>query len=686
MDKAFERVLYGIGWAFGLLIRWTFIGLYRLVVYGIFRYQRAHPADFHVSDELRFEHTLITCGSGWGKTQLLQHLILQDLPPVATGLSSVVVMDSQGDMIRKILRLAELSPARYQVATAEPQSPDISFWPLLNVVLVFFSHCLSVGAIIFIASLSLSPPTLPTHLATDQEISAKCVAQVGWAYPKFDECKRRLAGANLAPSSPIANLQMWSEPASTAAKLAAVVIIGLCLGTWLRKKSHPATYLQALIGAGAFLALLWGIVQQPNVAVACVIISAPFFAGFVLSMLFKSQEKTEVLAEPSVIKVEPERVREVAPLPTLSDRLILIDPNDVENPPCLNLFDFGLERLKHYEPVDRERLINGAIAMYEFMFGALLGAELTNRQGVIFRYLARLMMVVPNATIYTLMDFLENPETVRQYIPKLDLTTQRFLQSQFLSSGFDTTREQILTRLWGVLSNSALARMFSHTHNKLNLFDAMNNGSLILINTAKDLLKQEGCEIFGRFMVALISQATQERAAIAENRRLATFVYIDEAHDYFDETLEQLLNTARKYRVGIHLAHQNLGQFHRKLEQTVLASTSQKWAGGNSSDDAYQLAKEMNCEPDFIRQLQKEPTRAHFAFYARNKTPTAVEMVVPLGQMESRFKMSEAEYTELIEKNRKRVAAPYDKNLLTQSSSSVAQSGSVFDLEEQRAL
>jgi hypothetical protein len=50
-------------------------------------------------------------------------------------------------------------------------------------------------------------------------------------------------------------------------------------------------------------------------------------------------------------------------------------------------------------------LVNGAISLYEYVFGALLGAELTARQGVIFRYLARLMMVVPGATIHTLMDF-----------------------------------------------------------------------------------------------------------------------------------------------------------------------------------------------------------------------------------------------------------------------------------------
>lgn len=111
---------------------------------------------------------------------------------------------------------------------------------------------------------------------------------------------------------------------------------------------------------------------------------------------------------------------------SLSDRLVLIDPTDIASPPCLNLFDFGLSRLHGYNPLEREKLVNGAIALYEYLFSALLGAELTNRQGVIFRYLARLLMVVPGATIYTLMDFMEEPRLIRPYLSKVDGPTARF--------------------------------------------------------------------------------------------------------------------------------------------------------------------------------------------------------------------------------------------------------------------
>src|SRR3712207_6915316 len=65
--------------------------------------------------------------------------------------------------------------------------------------------------------------------------------------------------------------------------------------------------------------------------------------------------------------------------------------------------------------------------LFRSLFGALLGAELTQRQGVIFRYLARLMMVVPGGTIHTLMRFMEEPETTRPHLPKLDRVSRHFL-------------------------------------------------------------------------------------------------------------------------------------------------------------------------------------------------------------------------------------------------------------------
>jgi hypothetical protein len=241
-------------------------------------------------------------------------------------------------------------------------------------------------------------------------------------------------------------------------------------------------------------------------------------------------------------------IQHLAMVGEMADRVVIIDPYELDAPPALNLFDFGLERVKRYNAIEQEKLLNGAISLYGYIFGELLKAELTHRQELIFTSLACLLVAVPGATINTLRDFLREPQKVVPYIDKLEGSARDFFETDFFSKGFDETRQQIRNRLNGVLSKSrVLERMFSNKENKINIFDAMNRGSLILINTAKELLQQEGCAILGRFFIALICQAALERASIPDENRTPTFVYIDEAHDYFDMKMKSLLEQARKY-------------------------------------------------------------------------------------------------------------------------------------------
>ena len=142
----------------------------------------------------------------------------------------------------------------------------------------------------------------------------------------------------------------------------------------------------------------------------------------------------------------------------------------------------------------------------------------------------------------------------------LDPGAKQFFEKQFFSSTFTQTRKQVYTRLLGVLSNPTMERMFSAEKNKIDMFNAMNSGKIVLINTAKDLLKGDRSSIFGRFMIAMISQAAMSRTIIPAKKRTPFMVYIDEAHEYFDEKMDDIANQARKMNVAMTLAHQNLSQ------------------------------------------------------------------------------------------------------------------------------
>lgn len=89
------------------------------------------PVPFALTDQKRFEHMHVVGGSGHGKTQLLQRLILDDLkreqPP------ALVIVDSQGEMLRKIREIDLFAPGQPlsdRLIVIDPE--DVEYSPALN--------------------------------------------------------------------------------------------------------------------------------------------------------------------------------------------------------------------------------------------------------------------------------------------------------------------------------------------------------------------------------------------------------------------------------------------------------------------------------------------------------------------------------------------------------------------------
>lgn len=340
----------------------------------------------------------------------------------------------------------------------------------------------------------------------------------------------------------------------------------------------------------------------------------------------------------------------------LDGKLCLIDPTDIEYPVQLNLFSLGMSRLDSYSKLDRERLLNSVIELYDFVLAALLGAEMTSKQSVVFRFVTRALLQIPGATVHTLLELMEpgGDQKYQEHISKLQGAARSFFANEFNSAQFAETKRQVLRRLYGILENQTFERMFSHPKSKLDLFTEMNSGKVILINAAKDLLKQNGTEVFGRFFIALIAQAAAERATLPPHQRLPTFVYIDECQDYIakDSNITAILEQARKQKVGLVIAHQYLAQLSQGILDGLHANTSIKFAGGVSDRDAHALARNMRTTPEFI----ESQGRGFFAAHVRNFTSNAVSLRIPFGVLEGHERMTASEQSALRDRMRTQYA------------------------------
>jgi hypothetical protein len=351
-----------------------------------------------------------------------------------------------------------------------------------------------------------------------------------------------------------------------------------------------------------------------------------------------------------------QRLEVFAPGGRLADRLIVIDPEQYT--PALNLFDMQTDRLASYSPADREAVEIGVQDLFSYLFEAM-GADLSPRQATAFAAAGKLMTKMQHATLTTLRELmLLEPKDLpgskfAEALDQLDTTTQEFFKHQFFSKTLSPTRTAVASRLFAISRYPAFDRMFSAPTNKVDFFQATQEGKIILCNTSRRLLG-EGASLFGAWVIAQCLRAAYERAVLPRNQRRFTTLVIDEAVDYFatgDERMQLLLSQARKYQLGVCFATQYLDQMTPSM-RSAAATVAIKMAGGVNDKDARSLAPDMRCDSSFITSMRMKPmVGAQFATYVRNYTESAVRLSIPFGTLAEAPKMTDRDQAMVVTKN-----------------------------------
>ena len=281
------------------------------------------------------------------------------------------------------------------------------------------------------------------------------------------------------------------------------------------------------------------------------------------------------------------------------------------------------------------------------MFDGLSDTGLTDKQLALFRPTIRALIQLPGASILTLKDLLISDPRRRPALDlsRLDEDSRSFMERMFWENTFSSTRSELGWRLHGILDARAFSMMLAAPECKLDLFTEMNAGKVILIHTNKALLDEPQMEMLGRFFIAMILRAAQERSAIGRNDRMPTYLFIDECQDYIrkDTKITTILDQCRKMRVATTLANQKLSHLTAPVQAAVL-DVAIKFA--NVTEEAEQFYKRLRAShPGFLNK----PT-GQFAAYVDELTPRAVTMHVPKGLIDDRPKMTPAEERTIIER------------------------------------
>jgi len=324
-------------------------------------------------------------------------------------------------------------------------------------------------------------------------------------------------------------------------------------------------------------------------------------------------------------------------LAAIKDRLVLIEP-DPDFPLALNPLDIPKANVAH------------TISLLEYIFSALLEAKMTALQMTLFRsVLPALIEVVPNATLDTFRDVIENGiGRYKQHFEKLSPDKQEFFNRHFDSKTYSETRQQLVWRLQFLMTNPVIKQMFSAPKTKLDIGKEMDAGKIILIDNSKQRLGDEGSEFFGRFFVALVLAAAQQRAGRPEAEKLPCYFYIDECQNVIrrDEKISTILDECRSQKIAMIMAHQRTAQITNENVLDALANCAIRMA--NSDDEAKYLAPKLRCDAEFLHTLP----RGTFATYVRDLTPKAVALKIPHTDLSRLPKITASEQADIRNKMR----------------------------------
>lgn len=326
--------------------------------------------------------------------------------------------------------------------------------------------------------------------------------------------------------------------------------------------------------------------------------------------------KTEVLknliyediadGQSSVIVIDPhgDLAEDVArfDLNRSGSRLVFLDPRLSPGlAPCFNPFDVP-DEYRTPEIVDAM-----ADNLAETFIEMLKTTGLTVQMRSLLKPVLSTLLLRPGSGITDVVDFFDeerNGALMGFALGHLSNPEQiRFLRREFHGENYNTSKAGIAARIQA-LTNSLT---FSDTMigpATVRFHELMDARNVVVVRLSGGTIGHDTAETLARFILASVKNAALFRQPIPYGKRVPCHVFVDECQLFVTESIEQVLNETRKYRVHLTLAQQIAGWgMETSTKRAVLANTGVKITGKNSADTLSTMAKETGADLDVLQAL-----------------------------------------------------------------------------------
>lgn len=152
----------------------------------------------------------------------------------------------------------------------------------------------------------------------------------------------------------------------------------------------------------------------------------------------------------------------------------------------------------------------------------------------------------------------------------------------------------VLTRLNAFLRPKLIRRMVAQKNDRVDFRRVMDSRTIFLAKLSHGAIGEENAYLLGSLLVSKFAQAAMSRQNLDVAKRRPYFLYIDEFHHFVTPSIANILSGARKYGLGLVLAHQEGRQLKSRSEEVasaVLANAGMRVVFRVGEQDAKALAE-----------------------------------------------------------------------------------------------
>jgi hypothetical protein len=274
---------------------------------------------------------------------------------------------------------------------------------------------------------------------------------------------------------------------------------------------------------------------------------------------------------------------------------------DIGDPTCT----LGYNPLAKVAALHRPLVASGLIETLKKQWSDAWGARMEH----ILRFSLLALLETPDADLRDVLRLLTYKGYRRQVVDQItDEQVRFFWKTEFPALNHQGSADgitPIANKLGGFLAQPSVRSALCEPKRPLRLRSIMDTGQILVVNLAKGRLGTDITNILGGLITSSLMHAATTRHSLPEAARRPFFIYVDEFPNLTTKSFAGMLSEARKYRLGLVLAHQHLSQMDSDVSDAIFGNVGNLVSFRIGAKDAPAIQRVM--QPFATLDLQNQP-------------------------------------------------------------------------------